>query len=110
MPESAQMSVIGKPQPRVDGPLKVSGLAMYATDHHFPGILYAVPVEATIANGKIQNLETALAETMPGVRAIFHRANIGKIYRSTLGPGFAGVCIERRPPFEDDIIRYYGQY
>ena len=110
MPESAQMSVIGKPQPRVDGPLKVSGAAMYASDHHFPGMLYAVPVEATIANGEIRQLDTAAAEKMPGVRAIFHRANIGKIFRSVLGQGFEGICIERRPPFEDDVVRYYGQY
>jgi xanthine dehydrogenase YagR molybdenum-binding subunit len=103
MSESAQMSVIGKPQPRVDGPLKVSGAAMYASDHHFPGMLYAVPVEATIANGEIRQLDTAAAEKMPGVRAIFHRANIGKIFRSVLS-------IERRPPFEDDVVRYYGQY
>ncbi|MGH8093564.1 MAG: xanthine dehydrogenase family protein molybdopterin-binding subunit [Chthoniobacterales bacterium] len=110
MPETAEMSVIGKPQARIDGPLKVSGAAMYASDHHFPGMLYAVPVGATIANGKIQKLDTAAAEKMPGVRAIFHRANIGKIFRSTLGDGFEGICIERRPPFEDDVIRYYGQY
>jgi len=110
MPESAQMSVVGKPQRRIDGPVKVSGLAMYATDHNFPGMLYAVPVEATIANGKIENLDTGAAKRMPGVRAILHRTNIGKIFRSTPGPGFAGICIERRPPFEDDVIRYYGQY
>ena len=110
MPETAQMAVIGKPQPRVDGPVKVTGTAMYATDHHFPGMLYAVPVEATVANGKIQKIDTAPAERMPGVRAIFHRANIGKISRSTPGEGFEGICIERRPPFEDDVIRYYGQY
>ena len=24
--------------------------------------------------------------------------------------GFEGICEERRPPFEDDVIRYYGQY
>src|SRR5438132_4758134 len=110
MPESTQMSVIGKGQPRIDGPLKVSGAAMYASDHHFPGMLYAVPVEATIANGEIRQLDTAGAEKMPGVRAIFHRANIGKIFRSVLGQGFEGICVERRPPFEDDIVRYYGQY
>jgi xanthine dehydrogenase YagR molybdenum-binding subunit len=110
MPESTQMSVIGKPQPRIDGPLKVSGLATYASDFHFPGMLYAVPVEATIANGKIQKLDTAAAEQLPGVRAILHRANIGKISRSIMGKGFDGICIERRPPFEDDVIRYYGQY
>ncbi len=110
MPETTQTSVIGKPQPRIDGPLKVSGTAMYASDFHFPDLLYAVPIEATIANGKIQKLDTAAADKMPGVRAIFHRANIGKIFRSVMGKGMEGICIERRPPFEDDVIRYYGQY
>jgi xanthine dehydrogenase YagR molybdenum-binding subunit len=110
MPETAPASVIGKAQPRVDGPLKVSGGAMYASDFHFPGLLYAVPVEATIASGKIQKLDTAAAEKMPGVRAIFHRGNIGKIYRSVLGEGMEGISDERRPPFADDVVRYYGQY
>jgi xanthine dehydrogenase YagR molybdenum-binding subunit len=110
MPENTQTSVIGKPQIRIDGPFKVSGTAMYATDHNFPGMLYGVPVEATIANGKIQKIDTAAAEKMPGVRAIFHRANIGRISRSTPGEGFEKICVERRPPFEDDVIRYYGQY
>ena len=96
--------------PRVDGPLKVSGQAQYTSDFHFPGMLYAVPVEATIANGRVVKLDTAAAEKMPGVRAIFHRENIGKIFRSVPEPGFEGICEERRPPFEDDVIRYYGQY
>src|SRR2546426_6413982 len=47
---------------------------------------------------------------MTGVRAVLHRGNIGKIFRSTPAPGFDRVCEERRPPFEDDAIRYYGQY
>src|SRR2546423_9121512 len=47
---------------------------------------------------------------MPGLRSIFHRANIGKIFRSVLGKGMEGICIERRPPFDDDVVRYYGQY
>src|SRR5258706_901029 len=47
---------------------------------------------------------------MPGVRAISHRENIGKIFRSVKGPGLEGICDERRPPFEDDVVRYYGQY
>src|ERR1700716_63888 len=110
MPESTQMSVIGKPQPRIDGPLKVSGKAQYASDFHFPGMLYAVPVEATIASGKVTKLDTAAAEKMPGVRAIFHRENIGKIFRSVLGSGLDDIVDEGRPPLEDDIIRYYGQY
>ncbi|HWO04107.1 MAG TPA: xanthine dehydrogenase family protein molybdopterin-binding subunit, partial [Methylomirabilota bacterium] len=103
-------SSIGRDTPRVDGPLKVSGKAQYASDFHFPGMLYAMPVAATIANGRVTAIDSAAATRMPGVRAVFHRENIGKIFRSTFGPGFQGVTDERRPPFEDDVVRYYGQY
>ncbi|PYK21926.1 MAG: xanthine dehydrogenase family protein molybdopterin-binding subunit, partial [Verrucomicrobia bacterium] len=108
--ETQTTSPIGRDTPRVDGPLKVTGTALYASDFHFPGLLYAVPVEATIANGKITKLDTAAAEKTPGVRAILHRKNIGKIFRSSAGKGNEGICIERRPAFEDDVVRYYGQY
>ncbi|HEV7822023.1 MAG TPA: xanthine dehydrogenase family protein molybdopterin-binding subunit, partial [Burkholderiales bacterium] len=103
-------SPIGRDTPRIDGPRKVTGLAQYTSDFKFSGMLYAVPVEATIANGKLLTLNTAAAEKMPNVRAVLHRGNIGKIFRSTPAPGFDRVCEERRPPFEDDVIRYYGQY
>src|SRR4029077_20452181 len=108
--ETPTTSPIGRKTPRIEGPLKVSGTAQYASDFHFPGMLYAVPVEATIASGRVSKLDTATAEKMPGVRAIFHRDNIGKIFRSVQGQGFEGIIDERRPPFEDDVIRYYGQY
>src|SRR5262245_5013781 len=107
---SPTVTSIGRDTPRVDGPHKVTGLAQYTSDFHFPGMRYAGPVEATIANGRVVTLDTAAAEKMPGVRAILHRENIGRIFRSTGGPGFEGICLERRPPFEDDVIRYYGQY
>jgi xanthine dehydrogenase YagR molybdenum-binding subunit len=106
----ATTTPIGRGTPRVDGPAKVTGTAKYTSDFHFPGMLYAVPVEATIANGEVGKLDTAAAQAMPGVRAIFHRGNIGKIFRSVKGPGFDAICEERRPPFEDDVVRYYGQY
>jgi xanthine dehydrogenase YagR molybdenum-binding subunit len=108
--QSTATSPLGRDTPRVDGPRKVTGLAQYTSDFNFPGMLYAVPVEATIANGKLLTLDTSAAEKMAGVRAVFHRGNIGKIFRSTPAPGFDRVCLERRPPLEDDVIRYYGQY
>ena len=103
-------SPIGRDTPRIDGPLKVTGKAQYTSDFHFPGLLYAVPVEATIASGRMRKLDTTAAERMPGVRTILHRENIGKISRSVLEPGMEGICEERRPAFEDDVVRYYGQY
>src|SRR6476619_7481467 len=105
---SPTVSPIGRDTVRVDGPRKVTGMAQYTSDFHFPGMLYAVPVGATIANGKITKLDTSAAQKMPGVRAILHRGNIGKIFRSVQGLEFESISDERRPPFEDDEIRYYG--
>jgi xanthine dehydrogenase YagR molybdenum-binding subunit len=96
--------------PRVDGPLKVSGTALYTSDHNFPGMLYAVPVCATIANGKIASLEARSAEAMPGVLAVYRHGHSGRVFRSAPAPGFTFYLNERRPPFEDEIVRYYGQY
>lgn len=110
MDQISESKIIGVATPRVDGPLKVSGAAMYASDYHFPGLRFAWPVCATIANGTITALDTAAAEKMPGVVAIFHRANIGKLYRVPPASGFSLIVDEKRPPFEDDVIRYYGQY
>src|SRR5258705_11496924 len=99
--QRAPLSVIGKAQPRVDGPLRVSGRAMYTSAHHFPGMLYAVPVCATIANGEVQKIDTSAAEKMPGVRAIFTRANIGKLFRASVAFSFGAdmsYLDETRPP------------
>ena len=103
-------SPIGRDTLRIDGPRKVTGLAKYASDFQFPDMLYAVPVEATIASGKLLTLDSAAAEKMPGVRAVLHRRNIGAIFRSTPAPDFERICLERRPPFEDDTIYHWGQY
>src|SRR5580700_6330030 len=105
--ENKALSVIGQPIPRVDGPLKVSGTATYTSDHNFPGMLYAVPVPSTIAKGAIIGLDTSAAEKMPGVKAVFHRENIGHFFRVPPNADFSIVIDERRPPFEDDTVRYY---
>jgi xanthine dehydrogenase YagR molybdenum-binding subunit len=105
----AAITHIGQARARIDGPLKVTGTARFTSDHHLPGMLYAVPVGATIAKGKVTAIDTARARQMPGVRAIFKRGDL-PIKRIT--PNFAeGLMVdEARPPFDDDIVRYYGQY
>ena len=107
---AGSMTVIGKGRPRVEGPLKVTGTAQYTADHSFPGMLYAVPVGATIASGTIASIDTARARQMPGVRAIFKRGDLGKIVRIT--PDFMAMYYvdEPRPALDDDVVRYYGQY
>ena len=102
--------IIGKATDRIDGPLKVTGQAKYTSDRHLPGMLYAVPIGATIANGTIQSIDDREARALPGVLGIYHRGNIGQIYRVPPDKGFDFKTDEARPPFEDDTVRYYGQF
>ena len=105
--ETDPSAIIGASVPRIDGPLKTTGTAMYASDYNFPRMVYAVPVCATIANGKIRSLDTSAAEKLPGVLLILHHGNTSGIYRN--GPG-SGRNSEGRPPLSDNTVSYWGQY
>ena len=103
--------IIGVSTPRVDGPLKTTGSAMYSSDHHFPGLVHAWPVIATIASGTVTGIDTGDAARMAGVLAIYTHENIGPLYRTPPAQGFSMILDEKRPPpLEDTVIRYYGQY
>lgn len=101
-------NIIGTPLPRIDGPKKVSGHAHYTADRHFPGMLVGVPVCATIGRGHVKGIDSAAASAMPGVRAIYTHENFGTLHRL---PDDSKLRIdERRPPLQDNEVRYYGQY
>jgi xanthine dehydrogenase YagR molybdenum-binding subunit len=106
---STTPSIIGKPTPRIDGPLKTTGAAEYSADFHFDRMVHAVPVSASIANGRITKLDTAAAESMPGVLLVLHHGNIGPLYRTVPGDDNA-TNSEVRSALEDETIRYFGQY
>ena len=76
-----QRRVIGKPTPRIDGPLKVTGTAPYAFERNdvAPGHAYGVIVGSAVAKGRIARIDTADAERAPGVIAIVTRENAGKL-------------------------------
>jgi xanthine dehydrogenase YagR molybdenum-binding subunit len=109
-PPITDSKVIGVATARIDGPVKTTGKAMYSSDHSFPGLVYAWPVTATVSGGTVQNIDTTTAKKMPGVIAIYTHADIGPLYRTPPAAGFSMIVDERRPPLEDTVVRYYGQY
>ena len=117
MPDAAPYNpsaIIGSDLPRIDGPLKTTGAAQYAADFHFPGLVHAVAVSSTVASATIRSIDTSAAEKMPGVVLVLHHGNIkngkaGPLYRMAPG-GHGGRTSEARPPFEDQTVRYWGQY
>ena len=101
--------IIGRPTPRIDGPLKTTGMAQYAADFHFDGMAYAVPVVATVASGRIRTLDASSAEKLPGVLLVLHHGNIGPLYRTVPGDDNA-TNSEVRSALEDETVRHWGQY
>lgn len=101
--------LIGKGVDRYEGPLKVTGTAPYAYEVQPPSPpAYGVMVGATIAAGRITDVDTAAAEASPGVLAVWTHRNVPaqpprgtKAHpRSTAGS---------KPALESDRVTYWGQ-
>lgn len=69
----ANLTIVGKPTPRVDGRERVSGAAAYTSDIALPGMLVAVGLRSPHAHATIRAIDTTRAEASPGVRAIYSR-------------------------------------
>jgi xanthine dehydrogenase YagR molybdenum-binding subunit len=102
-------AIIGAAVPRIDGPLKTTGVAQYTADFHFANLAHAVPVQSSIASGKIRKLDLSAAEKMPGVLLVLRYGNMDPLYR-VVPNDFSATSSEARPPFEDDTVYYWGQY
>ncbi len=76
-----QLKVIGQPVDRVEGPLKVTGVAPYAYERHdeAPNAAYGHVVGAGIAKGRVASMDLAAARKAPGVLAIVTARNAGKL-------------------------------
>jgi xanthine dehydrogenase YagR molybdenum-binding subunit len=98
---NSELTFIGKPTVRWDGPQKVSGRGKYTADVNLPGMLYARMVDASIPHGRITSIDTSAAEKVPGVKAVH-------VIEHTFG------IAELRDPKEEapskyPVIRYAGQ-
>ena len=101
LPSNAELTYIGKPTERYDGPAKVMGKGKYTADVNLPSMLYARMVDATIPHGRIVSIDTSAAEKLPGVRAVHV---IEHVY---------GIAELRDPKQEATsrypVVRYAGQ-
>jgi xanthine dehydrogenase YagR molybdenum-binding subunit len=90
-PVEAVAAVTGQPIARVDGRLKVTGAARYASDNPAPNLLHAALVCSTIARGTVSGIDTSAARRESDVVRVLHR--------------FPGVHL----PFDPGAVAYFGQ-
>ena len=69
LPTSAPRFV-GKPTPRVEDPVLVSGRAEFIDNVAVPGMLHCAILRSPLAHARIARIDTRRAEAMPGVFAV----------------------------------------
>jgi xanthine dehydrogenase YagR molybdenum-binding subunit len=94
--------LIGTPVDRVDGLLKVTGKATYATDYKVDHMAYACIFKSTIAAGTITRIDSAEAEKIPGVLAVITHLNAPKL---NPGGGLRGGALLQGPE-----VKFFGQH
>lgn len=75
----ARKKFVGEAVNRIDGLLKVTGAAEYATDYKIPNPAFAVVFKSEIAAGKITEIDTGAAEKANGVLAVITHKNAPKL-------------------------------
>src|SRR5919112_700060 len=63
-------TVVGQSVPRIHGAAKVTGNAKYVADLSIPGIVEGKFLRSPYAHARIRSIDTAEAESMPGVVAV----------------------------------------
>ncbi|MBE1593653.1 xanthine dehydrogenase family protein molybdopterin-binding subunit [Nonomuraea angiospora] len=86
---------------RVEGRVKVAGLATYAAEYPVEGVTYAYPVQSRIAKGRIRRIDARDALAMPGVLAVLSSEDPPR-----LGPGAEGELAL----FQSREVAYRGQF
>lgn len=81
----------GRPVPRVDGRLKVTGEARYAADHPTDDVAFGVLICSTVARGVVTGIDVADAEAHPQVIRVI--------------TDFSGVTV----PFDPRQVAFFGQ-
>jgi CO/xanthine dehydrogenase Mo-binding subunit len=99
--DKSRNKIIGTPTTRSDGPEKVSGQAIYATDVILPDMLWGKVLRSPIPCGRIKRIDISKAAALPGVRAV------------ATGDDARGLLIGRKiydmPILADGIVRFVGE-
>lgn len=93
---------LGKAVTRIDGILKVTGKATYATDYPVKNMAYAVIFKSTIAAGKIIAIDSTEARKTMGVLAVITHENAPKL---NVKGGLRGGALLQGPE-----ISFHGQH
>lgn len=105
---SAPQAIIGRPIPRIDAALKVTGSARYPSDEPVANPAFAALATSSIASGAIREIDVEAARAVPGVLDIltFENADSVRPLKTFSEGGQAGSSIV---PLSSSKIWHDGQ-
>src|SRR6266849_282881 len=71
------LAALLEPEERIEGQLKVRGVARYAADASRPGTLWSATLYSSVAHARIVSLDVSAARAMPGVHAVLTGQDLG---------------------------------
>ena len=99
-------SILGNDVKRVEDPRFITGRGRYLDDIVVDGMLHLVSVRSVVPHGVLNGVDTSMAESMPGVVAVFTAADIdAPLIRTPRGldPSTS------RPRLATDRVRFVGE-
>jgi putative selenate reductase molybdopterin-binding subunit len=99
--------VVGKVRPKVDGRKLVAGWRAFVEDMVEPGSAFLKMLRSPYAHAYITSIDTAKAESLPGVLAVITHKNCPDVYYGTAGQGFPEPSPYDRRMFNEKV-RHVG--
>lgn len=101
---------IGSSLSRIDGVVKVTGVAKYAAEYRVPNMLWGVTIVSSIARGRIVSIDEEAARAVPGVVDIISHLNRPKhAYLNRSWKDQLEIPGEPFKAFHDDGIQFAAQ-
>lgn len=95
------MKSIGEAVSRIDGLLKVTGAAQYATDFRVPNAVAGFLIKSETAAGRVASVDSSVARKMPGVIDIITHENAVKLANPRVVRGSSVL--------QDAIVDFFGE-
>jgi len=96
----ANLKVVGKPYPRLDGPDTVTGRANYTVDVVLPSMLHAKLFRSSVPHAKIGHVDVSRARALAGVAAVLTADDVPRKR--------FGFTIQDEELFAGEKVRYVG--
>lgn len=104
-----EVAALGGPHERIDGPLKVCGVADFPGDTILPGMAHAALAVSAIACGRITQIYREAATAMPGVLLVLTYEDVGEAIAPIKHLMAGGWANSSWRPLSSPAIRYAGQ-